>query len=204
MPEDVTETLHVDGFLRTDGPHAPATVKRRLSSWATLHRWKGLEGPFGSPALRSALQLAVRASARPRHRKSRRAVTRDILDRLVATCASDRLVDTRDLAIMMVAFASGGCRRSEVAGLRREQLQDESPVPVDSTDPDSTPLPCLAIHLGRTKTTSADEEAKVLLVGAPVAALKECEPTLRRDRSFEPSTGGAPSRIGRSRPSRST
>ena len=173
MPEAVTEALHVDGFLRTDGPHAPATVKRRLSSWATLHRWRGLEGPFASPALRSALRLAVRASARPRRRKSRRAVTRDILDRLLATCASDRLVDTRDIAIMMLAFASGGRRRSEVAGLRVEQLQEESPVPLDPADPNSTPLPCLAIRLGRTKTTVADDDGSVLLVGPPVAALKE-------------------------------
>ena len=113
MPEVVTKALRDDGFLRAGGPHAPATVKRRLSSWATLHRWKGLEGPFASPALRSA----VRASARPR-RKSRRAVTRDVLNRLLATCASDRLVDTRDIAILMVAFASGGRRRSELRALK--------------------------------------------------------------------------------------
>ena len=144
-----------DGLLRTEGAHAPATVERRLSSWSTLHRWKGLEGPFASPALRSALRLAVRASARPRRRKSRRALTRDVLDRLLATCATDRLVDARDLAVLIVAFASGGRRRSEVAGLRLEQLQDESPVPLDPADPNSTPLPRLAIHLGRTKTTSS-------------------------------------------------
>ena len=118
MPEDVVETMRRGGYMLDDCPHAPATVKRRLSSWGTLHRWKGLEGPFASPALRSVIRLAVRASARPRRRKSRRAVTRDILDRLVATCGSDRLVDTRDIAILMVAFASGGRRRSEVAGLR--------------------------------------------------------------------------------------
>jgi len=71
--------------------------------------------PFASPALRSALRLAVRASGRPRRRKSERAVTRDILDWLATDCRSDGLVDIRDLAIRMVAFASGGRRRSEVA-----------------------------------------------------------------------------------------
>ncbi len=173
MPKDVTEALRDDGFLRSEGPHAPATVRRRLSSWATLYRWKGLEGPFGSPALRSAPRLAVRASGRPRRRKSRRAVTRDVLDRLLATCVTDRLVDARDVAILMVAFASGGRRRSEVAGLRVEQLQDEPPVPLDPADPNSTALPCLAIRLGRTKTTVADDDGAVLLVGPPVTALKE-------------------------------
>ena len=173
MPPDVSDALHADGLLRAEGPHASSTVRRRLSSWATLHRWKGLEGPSpplpcaprcGSPYGPPGGPACARASAPS---------TRDILDRLVATCASDRLVDTRDLAILMVAFASGGRRRSEVARLRFEQLQDEPAVPLDPADANSTPLPCLAIRLGRTKTTSADDEAKVLLVGAPVSVLKE-------------------------------
>jgi integrase len=160
-------------LLRTEGPHAPSTVKRRLANWGTLHRWKGQDGPFHAPSLRAALRLAVRASTRPRQRKSMRAVTRDVLDRLLATCSSDRLADTRDLAILLVAFASGGRRRSEVARLRVEQISDEPAVPLDPSDPTSPTLPCLAIQLGRTKTSIADEAGRVLLVGPPVAALRE-------------------------------
>jgi len=118
------------------------------------------------------LRLAVRASGRPRQRKSKRAVTRDIFDRLAATCRSGRLADTRDLAILMVAFASGGRRRSEVARLRLEQLLDEPPVLANPAAPGSTPLPCLSLRLGRTKTASADDDGRVWLVGPPVAALK--------------------------------
>jgi hypothetical protein len=40
----------------------------------------------------------------------------DGLDRLIATCAMDCLRDTRDLAILLLAFASGGRRRGEVVG----------------------------------------------------------------------------------------
>jgi integrase len=120
MPDNIAAVLRAEGLLRADGPHAPATVRRRLSSWATLHHWKGVAGPFKSPALRSAIRLAVRATARPRTRKSQKAVTADVLERLLATCASDRLVDARDAALLLVAFASGGRRRSEVAGLRLE------------------------------------------------------------------------------------
>jgi integrase len=172
MPSDVASALRADGLLRAEGPHAPDTVRRRLASWSTLHRWRGLEGPFASPALRSALRLAVRASGRPRRRKSERAVTRDILDRLATDCRSDRLVDIRDLAILMVAFASGGRRRSEVAALRLDQLHDEPSVPSDPIDPASRPLPCLSIRLGRTKTTEADDDATALMIGPPVVALK--------------------------------
>jgi integrase len=173
MPADVAEGLRTKGLLRCDGPHAPSTVKRRLASWSTLHRWKGIEGPFAAPSLRAALRLAVRASPRPRERKSKRAVTRDVLDRLIATCATDRLADTRDLAILLLAFASGGRRRSEVARLRVEQLRDEPAAPLDPLDAQSPTLPCLAIQLGRTKTSGADEEGRVLLVGPPVEALRE-------------------------------
>lgn len=173
MPADVAAALRESEMLRSTGPHAPSTVKRRVASWGTLHRWKGQEGPLASPSLRSALRLAVRASTRPRRRKSMRAVTRDVLDRLLATCSSDRLADTRDLAILLLAFASGGRRRSEVARLRVEQLSDEPLVPLDPLDPKSPTLPCVAIQLGRTKTGNADDEGRVLLVGPPVEALRE-------------------------------
>ena len=172
MPADVGDALRANGLLRTKGPHAPDTVRRRLASWSTMHRWRGLEGPFASPALRSALRLAVRASGRPRRRKSERAVTRDILDRLTATCRSNELVGVRDLAILMAAFGSGGRRRSEIAGLRLEQLRDDPPVLSDPTDPISTPLPCLSVRLFRTKTTEANDDAKALMIGPPAAALK--------------------------------
>jgi integrase len=173
MPAEIAVVLRAEGLLRAEGPHAPATVRRRLSSWATLHHWKGVAGPFKSPALRSAIRLAVRATARPRTRKSQKAVTADVLERLLATCASDRLADARDAALLLVAFASGGRRRSEVAGLRVEQLIAEAPVPSDPSDPKSPALPCLSIRLGRTKTTGADVDARVFLVGRPVAALRE-------------------------------
>ena len=137
MPAEVAAALTAAGALRVDGPHAPSTVKRRLASWGALHRWRGLEGPFASPALRAAVRLAVRASARPRRRKSFRAVTRDILDRLLATCRSDRLADCRDGALLLIAFGSGGRRRSEIARLRVEQLSDEAPVALDPGDPNS-------------------------------------------------------------------
>ena len=94
MPADVAQSLQGKRLLRCDGPPAPNTVKRRLANWSTLHRLKGIEGPFAAPSLRSALRLAVRASPRPRQRKCKRAVTRDILDQLIETCATDRLTDT--------------------------------------------------------------------------------------------------------------
>lgn len=174
MPEDVMVALTAQGLLRVkNGPHAPSTVRRRLSSWSTLTKWRGLVGTFNAPGLQSAIKLAVRASARPRGRKSRKAVTADILSALLKACAGDRLVNVRDRAILITAFASGGRRRSEISALRVEQLVEEDPVPVDPKESDGDTLPCLRIRLGRTKTTQADSDAFVLLVGRPVLVLKD-------------------------------
>lgn len=173
MPRDVEAGLRLQGLLRANGPHAPATVRRRLTSWSILTRWRGLTGEFSAPSLKAALRLAVRAAARPRQRKSRKAVTGDILAKLLLTCSGERLVDRRDQALLLFAFASGGRRRSEVAGLRVEDLCEEEPVLLDPKDPASTALPCLTIRLGRTKTTDAADDASVVLVGRPVTALKQ-------------------------------
>ncbi|MBB3564402.1 integrase [Rhizobium sp. BK512] len=167
MPDDVDDKLRRQGFLKSIGPHAPDTVRRRMASWSTLTKWRGHSGAFASPALKQAIRLAVRAVPRQRRRKSAKAVTGDILAKLLATCVTDSLRDVRDRAILMVAFASGGRRRSEIAGLRVEQLSVEAPIEV----PDGPPLPSLAIHLGRTKTTTDGQDDLVYLTGRPVEAL---------------------------------
>ena len=57
-----------------------ALERRRLSSWSTLHRLRGHEGPSASPALRQAVKRASKAADRRPARKSKRAIVRDVLD----------------------------------------------------------------------------------------------------------------------------
>jgi integrase len=172
MPQAVAASLSGGGLLRTNGPHAPATVRRRLSSWSTLTQWRGLTGAFDAPGLRAAVKLAVRASGRPRGRKSQKAVTADVLTSILKVTSGDRLADVRDRTLLLLTFASGGRRRSEVAALRVEDLIEEEPVRSDPADPNSSLLFCLTIRLGRTKTAAADEDERVVLIGRPVLALK--------------------------------
>ncbi|ESZ03162.1 hypothetical protein X737_37855 [Mesorhizobium sp. L48C026A00] len=77
-------------------------------------------------------------------------MTADILGAVLKTCVGERLPDLRDRALLLVAFASGGRRRSEVSSLRVEQIVAQDPVPADPKDPESPTLPCLKIQLGRT------------------------------------------------------
>lgn len=178
MPDEVDDNLRRQGFLKSTGPHAPDTVRRRLASWSTLTKWRGLDGAFASPALKSAIRLAVRAVPRQRRRKSAKAVTSDVLAKLLATCATESLRDVRDRAILMVAFASGGRRRSEIASLRLEQLTVEAPIEIEG----GPSLPSLAIHLGRTKTTTGEADEVVYLTGRPVEALNAWLATAKIDK----------------------
>ncbi len=172
MPRHVAELLRAEGRLKSTGPHAPATVRRRLALWSSLHRWRGLEGPFGAPSIRNALRLAIRVANRPRARKSAAAITRDILDQLLSTCGRGRAVDLRDRTLLLLAFGSGGRRRSEIARLKVEDLEEREPVAADAKAPNGEKLPVLAIRLRRTKTASAEAGESVLVVGRPVEALR--------------------------------
>jgi hypothetical protein len=48
MPFLVDQSLRDQGFLRSNGPHASDTVRRRLASWLTLTKWRGLDGAIAS------------------------------------------------------------------------------------------------------------------------------------------------------------
>ncbi len=183
MPDEVAERLEAQGLLRSRKsnslrlPHAPATVQRRLASWSTLHRWRNAEGNFSSPDVRSAMRLAVRVADRPRTRKSRKAITADFLELLLGTCdgsevSAPSLADLRDKALLLTGFASGGRRRSELAGLRLGQITWEDPLPADPDDPAGALLPTASLRLGRTKTEGSSDDNSVLLIGRPVDALK--------------------------------
>ncbi|GAB2209121.1 site-specific integrase [Roseibium sp. ROS1] len=184
MPDHVARALEAQKLIRTQKksenlrpPHAPATVQRRLASWSTLHRWRGLTGDFSAVEVRSAMRLAVRVADRPRARKSRKAITADCLELLLATCngtdyVAPSLMDIRDRALLLVGFASGGRRRSELSGMRFGQITWEDFLPLDPSDPESDLLPAASLRLGRTKTEESSDDNSVLLIGRSVDALK--------------------------------
>jgi len=69
----------------------------------------------------------------------------------------------------MVAFASGG-RRSEVAGVRREQIAVKEPITTKTGLPSSS----LSIHLSAHQDKSGDRDEMVYLTGRQVEALNVC------------------------------
>lgn len=100
---------------------APSSLDRRIASWAAFHRMKHLPSPFDTPGIRQARAKARRASARPRTPKSEKPILRETLHAMLETCDTSPR-GLRDRAILLVGWASGGRRRSEIAGLMVHDL----------------------------------------------------------------------------------
>lgn len=113
-----------------------------------------------SPFSASLVQQARRANARPRVPKSPKPITRDILETLLATCDGTHL-GIRDRAMLMLAFASGGRRRSEVTALNVEDIG------VD----DFVAKGLVWIRLLETKTTKKDQAPRLSMKGRAARAL---------------------------------
>ncbi len=163
-PEDrarqVAEALIAQGLRKSLACPAPSTLDRRIASWLAFHRMKNLASPFGTPQVKQARSKARRAAARPPAPKSQHPITRDILEQLLATCHGSRR-DCRDRAILMLGWASGGRRRSEITGLMRE---DVSLKEFDKTG-------VVWLSLLETKTTRKGETPRLVLKGRAAQAL---------------------------------
>ena len=163
-PEDAgrraAEALIDQGLRRSLGCPAPATLDRRIASWRTFHRMRNLPSPFDAPALRAARAKARRATAHRPERKSKHPITRDIVEGLIATCGSD-LRGLRDAAVILTGWASGGRRRSEIAGLLFDSIDFSSFEEANF----------LRLSLLQTKTTDADKTPGLVLKGRAAQAL---------------------------------
>ena len=148
------------GLRRSLACPAPTTLDRRIASWRAFHRMRNLPSPFAAPLVAEARVKARRAAARPRQPNSARPLTRDVLEQLLATC-DDSLRGLRDRAILMLGFASGGRRRSEIASLHREDI---------GTD-DYATKGLLWIRLLETKTTGREDAPQLPLKGRAARAV---------------------------------
>ncbi|RWR26229.1 integrase [Sinirhodobacter populi] len=148
------------GLRRSLDCPAPSTLDRRIASWRAFHRIRNLPSPFEAPLLRQARAKARKAAARPEKPKSPRPVTRDVLETLLATC-DDSLRGIRDRAVLMLGFASGGRRRSEITGLKRDDI--------DLSDFDERGL--IWLRLLETKTTARGAAPRLPVKGRAARAL---------------------------------
>jgi len=156
----VARALMAMGLRKSLACPAPATLDRRVASWAVFHRMRDLDSPFSAPLLIQTRRKARRAAARAPVAKSRNPITKAILTQLTDTC-DGTLRGIRDRAVLLTGFASGGRRRSELTGLNREDIS------LRRFDDDGL----IHLTLLDTKTTSANDPQRLVLKGQAARAL---------------------------------
>jgi len=130
LPPDVDEALVSSGYKGKPGPPALNTLVHRIAVLSKAHQMAGtntagadIANPCADPLVRELLARTRRAYAqRGARAKRQRALTKDPLQQLLATC-DDSLKGRRDRALLLFAWATGGRRRSEVASATLENLQ---------------------------------------------------------------------------------
>ena len=172
MPASVASALLDQARMHALPPHATSTVRRRMSHWKKLHKVRGFNHVFGNDEIALALQAAVKASDRTPQRKSKEAITLDILNKMLSTCDRHRLKGRRDYALLLVAFGSGGRRRSEMSSLH---LEDVSP----AVSLDGAYVETYEIDLRRAKRVKADDGEKIYVAGRAARALEDWVKALR-------------------------
>ncbi len=120
LPKHIDQEL-VDKKVKSKlGAHKLTTVKRRIASISAFHEMKGLDNPTRDQVVKKVLSKASRALKGQRSKSN--AITKDILEKILNQCSND-LRGMRNAAIVAVGFSSGGRRRSEIAQIKREDLQ---------------------------------------------------------------------------------
>ena len=114
MPMEVEQRLIRSGFKKEPGPLSLSTLMLRMSVLSKLHQLKEVANPCLSIKVREAMSRTRRAYAKRGEKpKKKKALTLDPFNAILDTC-DDSPAGVRDRALLMLAWASGGRRRSEV------------------------------------------------------------------------------------------
>lgn len=110
---EIDKKLVDQKFKQKLGPHKLATVKRRVASLSVFLDRHHLDNPCrDSKVIRDLFNQLNKKYGTARSPGN--AITKDILDVMISTCNSNKLIDIRDKALLLFAWASGGRKRSEV------------------------------------------------------------------------------------------
>jgi integrase len=109
----------VAGFIAHEAPkYLPNTLRRRVAGIRKIHRLMRLPNPVEDEEVLLAMRRALRT--KPRRPKQAYGLTRQLRDKLIATCPKT-LLGLRNRTIIAVGYDTL-CRRSELVALRVEDL----------------------------------------------------------------------------------
>lgn len=111
--------LITKGYKAKPGLHSLATVRRRLFALTAYHKEQGYDNPCASNKITQLLRTITKTEAKAEPQKT---ITKDILEQLLTVCDGS-VSGIRDKAILLLAWASGGRRRSEIIAAQVEHLK---------------------------------------------------------------------------------
>lgn len=158
LPPILDAALVDAGVKGHPGALAFNTVSHRLAVLASWHRVRGWDAPTENAAVKTLLRQARKAQVRHGavvHKKN--ALVLEPLQALLATC-TDGVRGVRDRALLLLAWSSGGRRRSEVVGLTVSDVR-----PLDSET--------WLVALGATKTDTSGTRREKPVTGEAAHAL---------------------------------
>ena len=158
LPPSIDAALVVARVKAKMGSLAFNTVSHHLSVLGKWHRLNDWDSPTEAPALKTLLREARKAQARQgMNVRKKTAMVLEPLQALLTTC-DDGVRGIRDRALLVLAWSGGGRRRSEVVGLK---VND-----VHQLDADTW-----LYALGTTKTDTARVRREKPLRGSTAQAL---------------------------------
>lgn len=123
LPDAIDHALVSGGYKGKLGPMAHTTLVHRIAVMSKAHQLRDLHNPCHDVQVRELLSRTRKAYAkRGALPRKKAALTKDPLQALLETC-DDSLRGKRDRALLLFAWASGGRRRSEVAGADMQFLR---------------------------------------------------------------------------------
>jgi len=130
LPEAIDRRLVRHGYKKRLGPLPISTVVSRLSALSGAHKAQVTSAqtqqppnPLADPRVRDYLKRCRALANRvPRATRASAPLSRADLDALLCTCGAD-LAGVRDRALLLLAWHTGGRRRSELAGAGIDQFQ---------------------------------------------------------------------------------
>ena len=123
LPVGIDQALVQAGYKGKLGALAHNTLMHRIAVLSKAHQLRELKNPCHDPKVRELLSRTRKAYAkRGALPQKKDALTKDPLQAILATCDAS-LRGQRDRALLLFAWASGGRRRSEVAGADMQFLK---------------------------------------------------------------------------------
>ena len=123
LPKRVDGKLVRLGLKKELGTQKLTTINRKLTSLSRACKLLGLANPLSHPKVKVFREeLKRRSLGEGKRPKGKKPITLEVLDAVLGTCDLDCMKGRRDHALLLVAWASGGRRRSELARATLDEL----------------------------------------------------------------------------------